>query len=272
MFHRFRRSFGAGICLLLLLSVSSAYGASVAGWTAGPHMYNKSTLDPYPAIWMDQCDWVTTALTNAGYTETNGWYFTYNEGEDLRSKVEIKVYDAFVVNAPDVNTRGGLYKGKDRVSNTDCGGAVLYLEYNPTGSDPTSIHWVQAYRQRLTEGGSYTIHLDNPTAGTPWYDVGGAAGNNWFLDRPYDVCSTCGCRPPTSCNTDVEFQVFIAVDTTREEGGKMRHDVTVYDGLWWGYEYVCVPIPLPPAVWGGLAIMGVLVARRARRAMRGRRL
>ena len=115
------------------------------------------------------------------------------------------------------------------------------------------IHWIQAYRQSLG-GGEYTIHLDDPPdpGGVPWYDVGGAAGNTWFLDIPYDWCT-----PPCCYGTDVEFQVFLAVDNLVAG----VHNVDIYEGIWWGYEYDCVP---EPATLILLALGGLLAIGRRR--------
>ncbi|MBI5864103.1 MAG: PEP-CTERM sorting domain-containing protein [Planctomycetes bacterium] len=201
--------------------------------------WNTTDLIPNPAIWVNSCPWVNQGLTDAGFTAGNGWTFRYADaaGRDfeLASKLDITNYYAWTVDEPTVTGRhGDEYPG--RFHEEDVGGAIFTAEYNPIGADPVNIHWVQAYRQRLGAGQPYTVHLDDPRAGdgVPWYDSGGAAGNDWFLDTPADPC-----RVECDYNTDVQFQLFVAVDNIVEG----NHVVDLYEGLWWGYTYNCIPEP-----------------------------
>ncbi len=267
----------ASLVVASLVAESAAFGA-VTATGYGPHRYNSSTLHPSPAIRMEAgCPWVTQALADNSYESEHDWNFRYTDeqGEDLslQNHLSIVTYEPFVVNAPDVQTRGGLYTGRSRVSNKDCGGAVLYVEYNPAENiDPVAnVHWIQAYHQRIGTGSPYTTHLDdlNGTSdGLPWYDSAGAAGSDWFLDRPYDVCLDCPCPGPskTACDTDVEFQVFLAVDNVETQDGRTVHNVDVYEGIWWGYEFRCTPIPEPAAlvVWSLLGASAVVLRWRRR--------
>jgi hypothetical protein len=149
------------------------------------------------------------------------------------------------------NRHGVEYPG--RVHEEDAGGAIFTVDYNPIGADPVNIHWIQAYRQRLGTGQPYTVHLDDPGGagdGVPWYDSGGAAGNDWFLDTPYDECI-----PECNYNTDVQFQLFLAVDNI--VGG--NHVVDLYEGLWWGYTYDCIPEPSSLVL---IALGATMISRR----------
>lgn len=201
--------------------------------------FNTSDLLPNPAIWVNNCPWVDQSLVDNGFTPANGWTFRYANaaGQDfqLQSKLDITNYFAWTVDEPSVTNRHGT-EFPGRVHEEDAGGAIFTMDYNPIGAAPVNVHWIQAYRHRLGTGQPYTIHLDGfrPGDAVPWYDNRGAAGNDWFLDTPYDECT-----PECNYNTDVQFQVFLAVDNI--VGG--NHVVDLYEGIWWGYTYNCIPEP-----------------------------
>ena len=231
------------------------------GW--GPKCFNISEVSPNPAIWMNQCDWLDTSLTSAGFTPANGWNFRYSDpatGADfsLTAKLDITQYYAWVVNEPKIMCGDGVERGgRAQYQNKDRGGAVFYLEYTPAPgtSDPANIHWIQAVNSRY--GNSLSTHLDDPnkTDGVPWYDSGGAAGNTWFADIPSTPC-VCPC----CYSSDVDFQVFLAVDNVTPTG---THNVDIYEGIWWGYDYECVPEPVTMlGVFMGLSCLGRYIRRR----------
>ena len=118
------------------------------------------------------------------------------------------------------------------------------MTYIPRGSDPTDIHWIQAIRVVWSEGGGVKsrIELDyHPAAKNltkPWYDAEFSSGSlpnngNWVGDIPAIRAL------PGVPNWNEQFQTFLAVD--HEVAGK--HNVTLYGGYWWGFQYTTSPAP-----------------------------
>ncbi|MFI5382039.1 MAG: hypothetical protein ACHRHE_22315, partial [Tepidisphaerales bacterium] len=123
-----------------------------------------------------------------------------------------------------------------------------------SGSRFNCVFFIQAYNESLT-GSPYQIYLDNGRSATPFYDAGGISGtaanggqlaNNvsWFQDRPLDTEPRLMARVPTAeganeidTYSDVQFQVVVAVDNGPIANTAITHNITLYGGLWWGYNY-----------------------------------
>jgi hypothetical protein len=237
-----------------------------AGPTFGSDDWNTATLTPSSIIpvgggtTVAQCPWINTGLADLGYVLSNGWNISWaNDGTWVQNVVTVNQYYAWVKNEPSVVAPNGTnYPGRAKYQNTDAGGAIFGLTYNPGANNPTNVHFIQAYEESFN-GGSFTFHLDNGgtaawNAGLPWYDWQGAAGgpgtanggtsptNNaigsWFLDTPADFeaatyAAPSGLGEEKLTNSVVQFQVVVAVDNT--VGG--TNNVTLYGGDWWGYTY-----------------------------------
>ena len=126
-------------------------------------------------------------------------------------------------------------------------------------SDPsgTAVHWIQVIRTNCPldyyaahVDGDYYEYIDNygNLLNNPFYDPIGTAGPTYFEDTPCRECEFwCPC-PATFCDWDA--QVFLAT------GDLNNKTLTLYeDGVWWGFEFECVPIPAPGALI--LASMGI---------------
>jgi hypothetical protein len=278
------RQFPVSVTLFLglLLSMGSLSHADVVPVTAQGQANNRaahpadvddwnvSTLAPTSnpnagtPLQVTSCIWVDNGLAAQGFTQANGWKFTYAGAAAsafVFRDLKITNYRAWVVNEPKV--LGGdnqIYGGRAAVSNQDRGGAVFGLKYTPNvaAGDPTNIHWLQGILANYN-GATDTGRIDNPSSAanptpppariSPWYDDGGAAGtpadgtgigngNNtsWFLDIP----SAPELLQPEASETkdffaNVQFQVFVAVDGGAANG--IAHNVTIYGGEWWGYNY-----------------------------------
>lgn len=237
-----------------------------------------STIDPNPALRMENCPWITNGLTAQGYTEANGWTITM--GTALTGTISIEKYYAWVTTSPTLNNVGGI-EGNNYPGSTDDrrGGAVLELKYEPGEGDPSGVdvHWIQAVRTNdpsqhgidrgHNEGGGYYQYIDNglnfnaPAIDppNPLYDTRGAAGSTWFLDRPLRYCEE---GEPCDTSIDWEAQVFL---TTFNHATKT---ITMYDqGVWWGYNFTCVAVPEPSsfALAGIGLVICICVRRRQRR-------
>lgn len=219
--------------------------AQASGWWND--CYVTSTLDPNPALQMEDCVWMHDALMAQGFTEQNGW--TINFGVDLDGTITIRDYFAWVINEPVVLNRHGTPFGGQAAG--PIGGAVLGLDYDAGPGDPTGgdVHWIQVINTDCPSnhgqenghngGGGYWEYIDNApnSPGNPFYDEFGAAGSDWFLDIPYRHCGD-GCD--NAC--DWEAQVFLAT------GNLITKTLDIYeDGVWWGFELEC-QIPAPGAL------------------------
>ncbi|XZO04292.1 MAG: hypothetical protein ACM65L_11490 [Microcoleus sp.] len=179
-----------------------------------------------------------------------GWKFNKAEN-DLKGSFNIINYYAC-----GAQTECGKEKGYT-VLNTV--GAFFDLKYVPKDSDPKpgkhKLHWIQRvvsnhdkdlpasrYHGRLED--LIDVGLDNRTT-TPYYDTGtNAAGEDFFIDRPYRV---------DLLNDHYWFaELYLVEETgTRKIGNRIVGDVTIYNGVRWGWKNIItrrkqpVPVPVP---------------------------
>jgi hypothetical protein len=254
-----------------------------------------------------QCAWINTGL--AAFSAANpsdptkpatdgtgpsgqGWTFTW-AGVAAEAQIEagIKIIDYYpwVNNEPGVysanpNRPDGFYAGQGNLG--DAGGAVLNLSYTPQPGAPalTNLDWVQGLTGTL-RGVNIPTGLDNftnfPTSNnrdmsSPFYDGGLnpgtagtiAGGGGWFLDTPFATEGEYEMNPTES----VQFQVILTSDVkTRDANGVTQNAVTLYGGVWWGFNYTttegnATPEPSTYALMASGAI-GLLLFR----CVRGRK-
>jgi len=255
----------ASLCLASATSYAtlSPNGKSASGGYGDD--FHRSTLyslteDGNQAETMYSCPWVDIGLEKQDFNSAKGWKFTYAGEENsafIKNDLKVEVYEPWVVTAPRVETPRGTIPA---AGPAEWGGAYLQLSYTPKPGDPCNIRWIQAVDSSY-HGGAYDIHLDNPyDRSTPFYDPAGAAGvepnkTGWFYDRPSWPEDENEINPVA----DFEAQVFLAEDFGVRNG--VQHDMTIYGGLWWGYQYSAFdnPIPEPTTVLlfglGGLALL-----------------
>jgi hypothetical protein len=230
---------------------------------------NYSKLTPYvtggPANLMNAqfvtyCSWVNAAMTS--YVADNPKFkFTWAASNDpfnvnLPGDLNVSSYTAWAATAETVNGADGGSFTRPYVKQ-EVGGANIAFSYKPkAGSqDPKNVRFIQAYNQSFT-GSPYQIRLDAPKAATsPFYDQGGYAGtaangkqlaNNtsFFVDSADDTEPRLMAKVPTAegvneidTSSDVQFQVILAVDNGPIAGTAVTDNLTLYGGLWWGYNY-----------------------------------
>jgi hypothetical protein len=210
------------------------------------------------------------------------------------NSIEISAYQPWVVNSPTLTSNGGTNYNRG-VSNQDASGLNILIDYIPTGSDPTSVNFLQAYEliTPALNGGKPIIDMDNGTAGAvPYYNATGASGtdsndNNtvpldasnveaWMLDTPY-VCESgfsgtgTGCPKATMANDETITSYDDTFDTFIEAPGTYMGKTyeVLYGGFRWGFTFTATDVP-EPSTWAmmllGLAGLGLTGYRKVKTA------
>jgi hypothetical protein len=189
----------------------------------------------------------------------------------------------------------------------EVGGAVFNISYAPQPGAPAinvnNLHWIQAYTGSIY-GNAFGPILDNGGYGapmkvgdppmtpggpavaysaqnsfSPFYDYtfaagtwGGTAANSgaWFADRPQvpEFNSATASEYEMNPIVSSQFQVVLASDVTSvDQFGVTQNTVTLYGGLWWGYNYTATEYVPEPSTYVLLALgsIGLLVGRRVTR-------
>jgi hypothetical protein len=265
--------------ILALLSLAAPSGAGVLTPNGNPvggpgsamtaDKFYTVSLTPNPALYVEQgnCPWLMPALKAQGYTAANNWNISLAPAP-LLGGFNLDQYFAWADSFTS-KKQGPFGPFSDKAPGS--GGAVIGLTYKPvttdvpqgSAPDPTGagLHWVQVIRANDADatqkkygadaGGGFTMFLDNgwkgntlalDGSGSPFYDgdyatppaKGGFTANASVL---YDDPSS-----KLFPGLDVEFQSFISVEKdTKNDAGKTIHNLTIYDGVWWGFTAVPEP-------------------------------
>jgi hypothetical protein len=212
------------------------------------------------------------------------------------NSIEISTYQPWVVNSPNLVSNGGTTYNRG-VTNQDAGGLNILIDYIPTGSDPTSVNFLQAFSVTTPalNGGMPIIAMDNGGKGGPYYNENGASGTDsndtntvpldastveaWMLDIPY-VCESgfsgtgMGCPAPTAANEETITSYDDTFDTFIEAPGTYMGTTyeVLYGGFRWGFTFTATDVP-EPSTWAmmllgfaGLAYAGYRKGKSARTA------
>ncbi|MBI2826132.1 MAG: PEP-CTERM sorting domain-containing protein [Planctomycetia bacterium] len=272
------------------------FGDDINTSTANPYpAIAVSTIQTMPP---GQCPWINTGLAtflaanpaNGSGPSGEAWTFTW-AGAAQEAQVEAGIttidYYPWVISEPTAYTANGATYAGDGLMG-ERGGAVLNLKYIPQPGAPAmnNLRWIQGLNGTI-RGTALATGLDNFTDATfttrdnssPFYDGGltpGTAGTlaltnpaqpgrgqgGWFLDVPKINENEYEGSPVAS----VQFQVILADDTRTLGGnGVWQNAVTLYGGVWWGFEYTASDMGVPePATYVLLILggIGLLFVRR----------
>ena|SRR5271157_368978 len=286
---------GLSVACVMFPRTAGAITASPTAQGWGPDDWNVSTIDPNS--FQTYCNWILNGLNAAGYTSANGWNFAFAGTGPAASIPNIPVsdfsvnyYQAWVV-TNDAIPAGIPSNGipTRSVANQDAGGADFVLSYQPRASstDPTSIHFVQAYLDTIngvSTGNNATGVLDGPAyaggTGVPYYDLCCTSGtigtSSWVRDIPFTCESGAYAliNGRTGCDTgvdeaitseSVQFQMFVigANPVDLSGSGGAANTYILYGGEQWGYTYTATDAPEPCcALLSGLVLLGVAGIKR----------
>jgi PEP-CTERM motif len=296
----------AGIAFAVALSGARA-GSIVTGDTAG----SMATANPLPGLPLNRDDvdvaksfniieLSSSSIITTAAAEFPGYNFVFaglgpigeNFPDLADNSIEISTYLPWVVNSPTLTSNGGTDYNRG-VTNQDAGGLNILIDYIPTGSDPTSVNFLQAFEviTPALNGGKPIIAMDNGGKGGPYYNENGASGTDsndnatvpldasnveaWMLDIPY-VCESgfsgtgMGCPAPTMANDETITSYEDTFDTFIEAPGTydgVTYEV-LYGGFRWGFTFTATDVP-EPSTWAmmllGFAGLGFAGYRASRR-------
>jgi len=201
------------------------------------------------------------ALSNGVFSS---WTFNYNTAVTLAdNSFQVGTYDA--QGPPPPPSNNAALPGECTSVNT-CVGSEFFLNYVPTGNDPTTnIHWVQIVFANYTPQNGrgspgYLVDVaDDLKIGslaiTPYYDAGFAANTTSFLDIPFMT----GADQPT------DFDALTLLVSGPSSSDFTAGQVTIFGGVQWGWSNEDVPEPssvvfLVPV----LLVLAQLIRMRAR--------
>lgn len=155
------------------------------------------------------------------------------------------------------------------------GGGVIEIDY--TGNDgfvaPEGLHWIQIVTDNWNITGVNGANgsapkgpgnpenvVDAPGVESPYYDDASAANNPPFNTTPPHFEDFSRRGEPTAANPLITWNATLFL--VSDDG---EHNLTVYDGVQWGWESTYQEVP-EPATWAimllGFGLLGVAMRRR----------
>lgn len=249
------------IASVILTTALAAFGTAPAlasltinGPAAGNHLHQLKladgdtvTLIPDPVTYIDQA---TAAMQAALAAQFSTWNFTFNQG-GLAGTININQYKA---------TSLGPHNG----------GGLIDLTYTRAESDPLIEHlfWIQLVTTNRPSGGTTSPYIDpRPNDDSlPFY-----------YTLPQDTQPGNGDKTASTYhfadNSRRDAKLHPELITWRGDlmlaswTDNNTFDVTVYDGIRWGWNFQTVPEPGTLALLLGAALLLVLQRRRAPRCV-----
>ncbi|MFB2897470.1 hypothetical protein ACE1CI_31520 [Aerosakkonemataceae cyanobacterium BLCC-F50] len=131
-------------------------------------------------------------------------------------------------------------------------GSHFRLNYRPGTNDPygNNVHWIQRVISSYTEDSeqkpSDSLDID-PGQDNPYYDFDSTATTDYFIDTPYTV-------NPRINHYFVAELYLVEQTATRRVGSKNVGDVTIYNGIRWGWKNRFTPSGCITVDMGGISV------------------
>ncbi|MBV6627614.1 MAG: hypothetical protein KI793_32600 [Rivularia sp. (in: Bacteria)] len=161
------------------------------------------------------------------YGSSQGW--SYEVGENLNGIFDIEYYYACGVKT---NCGGDLTDPINSVKFAPRRGGVgasFQLRYIPGQGDPnpndSTLHWIQwVVSDGFSGYGGYSNIIDTGThLGSPFYDITGAANEEYFVDRPY-------------VGADNGYWLAETYLVEQKDPVNNPGKITIYNGVQWGWK------------------------------------
>ena len=239
-------------------------------------------LDPNPAIFEPQgnCPWLLPALNamTQSYNKDpmNVWKFTF-AAAPLQGGFQLEDYEAWADTKPAVANLGTTqFPARNYPLADNMGGAAFEIFYKPsnaagsTDPAPAAVHWIQVIYTNHAGlfgaaganavaapgggAGGFQVFMDNGGANNPYYGnlTNFATANGaGLVDRPFVTMTTVP-------NMVFQAQAFLTTDAvTVDPITKVTtNTVTIYDGVYWGYQVVPEPASFVSLGIGACVLVG----------------
>lgn len=164
----------------------------------------------------------------------------------------------------------------EAVNDGSTGGGILVIDFvgNTGFTAPDGLHWVQIVNDNWnitgvngsdtsapTGPGKPENVVDAPGVTSPYYDEASAAASTPFNTNPPHFEDYSRRGEPTAANPVVTWAATLFL--VSDDG---EHNLTVYDGVQWGWETIYQAVP-EPATWMvmlmGFGVAGLVLRRKA---------
>jgi len=216
------------------------------------------TLTPNPVVYLDG---PSQACITAMQRDFPNWTVTYNWTHPWKGAINITDYHA--ADFSDVAPHEGCIVrevGDDWVGGM---GAVLTANFEKDPGD--AIHrfrWVQIIDSSKPSMGGPSPYVDpRPNDDTlPFYWRENEYGGRTVYDFHDEPARNCPCYGHVWWRAELYL-----TDWYQKPGGATTDTyLIIYDGIRWGFDITCVP--LPGACWAGMVLIGLVVTATRRRA------
>jgi hypothetical protein len=242
-------------------NATNSYNALANYYVGSPNDFQGlASLDTrttfYPPTWLD----TPGAVINLKRGGTPGVYNALRRYQKLGWKFQPAKNDLngsfSIVNYYACGAQTECGKGEIDEAPLGTVGAFFNIKYHPKSPDPRpgngKLHWIQRvvsnHDRQVRKHGRLEdlIDIGDNNTTTPYYDTGTPyAGEDFLTDRPYRV---------DLLNNHYWFaELYLVEETaTRRIGNRTVGDVTIYNGVRWGWKNIVTrrkqPVPVPAPV------------------------